>query len=254
MYFKVKNYNLYYEKHGNKKDTIIILPGWGEVRKTFYPMIEKLKKDYTVYIIDYPGFGYSPIINKELTVYDYSFIIYSFINHIKVNNPTIIAHSFGGRITSLLISEYKLKINKIILIDVAGIKRLNPFMIIKKYTYKLLKLLTIFFPKTKRYYIRKKLFNKFSSSDYKTIPQCMKTTFKNIIKVNLKKHYKRINNKTLIIWGDKDKDTPIKDAYTLNKIIKKSKLLIYKNSSHFSYLDNKEDIYQKINEFIKKEN
>ena len=61
---------------------------------------------------------------------------------------------------------------------------------------------------------------------------------KNIVNEDLYKYLKNISNETLIIWGEKDIDTPLKDGLYLNKIIKNSSLIVYKNSSHFSYIDN----------------
>lgn len=253
MYYKYNNHNIYYEKYGNFKKNIIILPGWGETRKTFDSMINKLKKEYTVYIIDYPGFGYSSYIKKELTIYDYSNIVYNFIKDNKIKNITIISHSFGGRISSILIGKNKLKIDKLILLDVAGIKRIKIKILLKRYLYKILKFITIFFPLNTKYKLRKKLFNYFSSSDYKVLPKYMYNTFKNIIKENLYKYYKNITIPTLIIWGEKDKDTPLKDGILLNKKIKNSKLLIYNNCSHFTYLEEANIINNEIYSFIKKE-
>ena len=71
MYFTYKYTKIYYEKHGNNKKVILIFPGWGDNRKTFYKMIDDLKDDFTIYIFDYPGFGNSPIPHKDLTIYDY---------------------------------------------------------------------------------------------------------------------------------------------------------------------------------------
>ena len=248
MYYKYNGYNIYYEKYGNSKKTIIILPGWGYTRPTFNNIIDKFKNKYTIYIFDYPGFGNSKIINENLTIYDYSKIIYNFIKDNKITNITIIAHSFGGRISSILISKEKLKVNKLILIDVAGIKRINIKLLIKKYIYKLLKLLSCLLPLEKKYLVRKKLFQLFSSNDYYSLPPNMYITFKNIIKEDLTKYYKKINIKTLIIWGEKDIDTPLKDAKKLNKIIKNSKLITYKNENHFSYLN--KEIIKDINNFL----
>ena len=59
---------------------------------------------------------------------------------LKIINPIIIAHSFGGRITSLLISKFKYKIDKLILIDIAGIKQKKTITkFIKEKIYKLKK-------------------------------------------------------------------------------------------------------------------
>ena len=250
MYFEFNKYKLYYEKHGIGKKNILILPGWGNTRLTFQKIIKQLENEYTVYIIDYPGFGNSKVINKELTIYDYALIIKSFIEKNNLIQTNIIAHSFGGRITSILLSEYNIKINKLILIDVAGIKRLNIKIKIKNIIYKLLKKLTCILPKRKKFIVRKKLFNLFSSNDYKTLPKSMYKTFQNIISINLKKYYKNITNKTLIIWGSNDQATPLKDAYTLKKIIKNSKLIVYKDSSHFSYLENHNEIIKNISNFL----
>ena len=57
MYIKIDNLSIYYEKYGNRKQTILILPGWGDNRKTFNNLIYYLKEYFTIYIIDYPGFG-----------------------------------------------------------------------------------------------------------------------------------------------------------------------------------------------------
>ena len=238
MYYKSKKISFYYEKVGESKNTIIILPEWGDTRKTFDFLIKNLKNNYTIYIVDYPNFGNSKPLKEELTIYDYTDAIKKLIKKEKIKNPNIIAHSFGGRITSILVGKYKIEVNKIILIDVAGIKRRKKLVIfIKEKIYKLLKKCLLIFPKNKKEKYKQKLLTLFSSKDYNDIPSIMKKTFQNIIKEDLRKYYKKIENETLIIWGEKDIDTPLKDGIYLRKNIKNSALIIYKNSSHFSYLD-----------------
>ena len=253
MYFKNNDIIIYYEKHGNSKKTILILPGWGYTRNTFISMINYFKNDYSIYILDYPSFGNSPIPNKELTIYDYSNLIKEFIIKNNIINPIIIAHSFGGRISSILLSKYKIQIDKLILIDVAGIKRIKLKLLIKQTIYKLLKYISIILPKYKRYKYRKNLLKIFGSTDYNNIPIIMKKTFKNIIKVDLSKYYKTISSDTLIIWGEKDKDTPLKDAKYLKKVIKNSTIITYKKANHFSYLTYPNLTNEIINNFINKE-
>lgn len=251
MYYNFENISIYYEKYGTEKQVILILPGWGNTRETFNNIINYFKDNYTIYILDYPAFGKSKTPSKELTVYDYSNLIYNFIKHNNIENPIIIAHSFGGRITSLLSSYHNLNIKKIILIDVSGIKRINIKTKLKTYLYKTLKLLIKLLPKNKQKQTLEKLFNNFSSSDYKSLNINMQNTFKNIINEDLKVYYKNITQETLIIWGEKDKDTPLKDAYLLNKIIKNSALIILKNLPHYSYLYNPYKINKIIEFFIK---
>ena len=79
----------------------------------------------------------------------------------------------------------------------------------------------------------------------------MHKTFINIINEDLTEYLKNITSETLLIWGEKDQDTPLKDAYKMNNLIKESALIIYPNASHYSYLDYPILTNNIINEFIK---
>lgn len=255
MYLKINDLTIYYEKYGNKNKIILILPGWGNTRETFHHMINHFKDEYTIYILDYPGLGKSPIPNKDLTIYDYTELIINFMKELNINNPIIIAHSFGGRITSLLTGHYKLKIDKIILIDIAGIKPKKTLkQLIKQTTYKTLKKIIKLFPKLKQESLNQKLLKVFASTDYKSLPPSMQKTFKNIINEDLTKYFSNIESETLIIWGEKDFDTPLKDAKKINKLIKNSALITYKNATHYSYLQYPYLTNNIIYEFIKETN
>ncbi|MCI8460429.1 MAG: alpha/beta hydrolase [Bacilli bacterium] len=251
MYFKSNTISIYYEKHGTGEEKILILPGWGNTRNTFYNLINNLKENYTIYIIDYPGFGNSPVLNKELNIYDYAFLINSFIKKMNIDNPIIIAHSFGGRITSILGGYYQIKIKKIILIDVAGIKKRKKLKVfLKEKIYKVLKKCTYLLPKIKQEKYRQKLLLFFGSTDYKSIPPSMQKTFQNIIKEDLRKYYKNISTETLIIWGENDIDTPLKDGILIKKLISNSEIIVYKKSDHFAYLNYPEQTNRIISSFL----
>ena len=251
MYFNNKDVSIYYEKYGNNKKNILILPGWGNTRTTFTNIINFFK-DNTIYIIDYPGFGNSPIPEKELTIYDYTNLVRDFLDEMQIKNPIIIAHSFGGRIATLLTGYYKEKIDKIIMIDAASIKpRKSIKVLIKQTTYKVLKKLTYLLPKLKQEYYRQKLLKIFGSTDYQNLPNNMHKTFKNIVNENLIYYLKNIESETLLLWGKLDKDTPLKDGYKMNNLIKNSALIIFPKGNHFSYLQYPYLTNKIIFEFIK---
>ena len=235
MFYTYNDIKLYYEKYGNNKKSIIILPGWGDTRKTFYYMINFLKDYFTVYIIDYPGFGYSSFPNYDLTIFDYANMIHNFINELNIINPILIGHSFGGRIITILTGYYKYNYNNIIYIDSAGIKRKK--IRFKTIIYKMLKKVRFILPKRYKDKYLKYLFSKFASSDYSSLSNNMRNTFKNIVNLDLTKYFNNINSKVLIIWGNKDMDTPIKDARIMLKKINNAELIILDKANHFSYLN-----------------
>lgn len=239
MTINYEDINLSYKKYGDGKEIIVILPGWGETRNTFLEMINILMIDYTVYIIDYPGFGDTPFPNHDLTMDDYTEMIIKFLNDLNITKPNIIAHSFGGRISILLASKYNIPIKNLILIDSAGI---IPKMTLKKKfrlnLYKTLQSLANYLPKKIKYKFKTYLFNKFSSSDYQSLDENMRQTFKNIVNLDLTKYLSSINTNTLILWGEKDIDTPLKDGKLIHKKITNSELIIFPNCTHYCYLEN----------------
>lgn len=254
MYFNYKDITIYYEKHGNNKKSIVILPGWGDTRKTFYYMINFLKEYFTIYILDYPGFGNSIFPNKDLTIYDYTLLINEWIKDLNIEDPILIGHSFGGRIITTLLGFYKHKFSNVIYIDSAGIvsrKRKK----IKTLIYKVLKKIKYILPKKLRNKYTNFLFKKFASHDYKQLNKEMMQTFKNVINTDLKPYLKHINSRVLLIWGNNDKDTPIRDANIMHKSINNSELIILEKAGHFSYLDYpiliNSILYEQLKDYIK---
>lgn len=237
MYFEYNDIKLYYEKYGNGKNNILILPGWGDNRKTFDYIISSLDKKFSIYIVDYPGFGNSIFPNKDLSIYDYELLFEKFIIENNLTNLIIISHSFGSRIAILLTSRQKVKIDKQIIIDGAGIKPKKKIRSIKTKIYKFLKRINFLIPKKYRKKYLEKLVDIFGSTDYKNLKDSMKKTFSNIVNEDLSIFLPNIKTDSLIIWGEKDIDTPITDGYLMNDKIKDSGLVIIKGATHFSYLE-----------------
>ena len=78
----------------------------------------------------------------------------------------------------------------------------------------------------------------------------MNETFKNIIKEDVKDYLPFIDQETLILWGEKDTATPLKDGKLLGKKIKDSALITFENATHFSYLEYPVQTYQIIEKFL----
>lgn len=254
MYFTHEDITLYYEKHGNHKKSILILPGWGDTRNTFSYMISFLQNYFTVYIIDFPGFGNSIFPDKDLTIYDYSDLIYELIKELELDDPILIGHSFGGRIITTLLGYYRYNFSNIILMNSAGIKPKRTLSKrIKTLYYKLMQKIGNILPKRIKTKWKNYMFNKFASDDYRNLNDNMKITFKNVVNEDLTLYLKNIKTRTLLIWGEKDDATPIKDAYIMNALIKDSELIVLERSTHFSYLEQPNLINQIIFEQLKDE-
>ncbi len=239
MFYKKENTVISYAVFGSGKKTILILPGWGDTACTFQEIISFLQKDYTIYILDYPGFGESPVLCKVWTIYDYVTFLASFLKDLSITPTLVIGHSFGGRLAILLSGYLNLSFPKILLMDSAGIKpRKTLSSLFKKYSYKFLKGLKWILPQKKKDAYLSFLFSKFASSDYYNLPSSMRLTFQNIIHEDLKRYLPKMDSEVLLLWGKEDQDTPLRDAYIMHRKIKDSELIVLERCGHFCYLEN----------------
>ena len=107
---KIKNINLNYVRYGNNdKDTIVLLHGWGQNIEMMKPIGDNLKNDFDIVIIDLPGHGISDEPDYVWSLYDFADAVHELLVELKINNPIMIGHSFGGKISLIYASKYKTK-------------------------------------------------------------------------------------------------------------------------------------------------
>jgi len=199
------------------------LHGWGGSADSFLFVAKDLCKNYRVTLVDFYGFGKSPEPVCPMTVPDYAQTLIELFREQKIEKAIIIAHSFGGRVAINLASKRADLVEKLVLIDSAGVKPR------RKLSY---------YIKVLRHKIRRALGLKGleGSSDYRVLSSVMKETFKLIVNYDQKKELKRIVAPTAIFWGEKDKETPLYMARIMNRKIKNSALFVL-SGGHFSYID-----------------
>ena len=229
-----KNTKVNYTCFGSGK-AILYLHGWGGSTQSFLGLASHMK-DYKNILVDFPPFGKSQEPKVPFDIFDYANIVSEILSQEKVKEFSIVSHSFGTRVAICLCNRYN--VDKLIITGGAGLKPKNNIKkIIRKIKYKIIK-----------------IFNKnasVGSLDYRNLSIIMKKTFNNIIRINLNDLIKAINAKTLIIYGNKDKETPLYMAKKYNKLINNSKLIIYKNCGHFAYLQNFNQFLIDTKNFIK---
>lgn len=225
-----------YEIIGNAEQVIVYLHGWGMNLQTFRYFANNINAKHI--LIDFPPFGQSQEPISSFTVLDYAKMVANILKKENVQNFSIVSHSFGTRVAIHLSNICGQNLQKLVITGGAGLKpknRIKKFF--RKIRYKIIRLF--------------KKDAKIGSNDYKNLSVVMKKTFSNIVNEDLSSLASQIKCKTLIIYGNKDKETPLYMAKKFNKLIKGSKLKIYRNCNHFAYLQNKEQFLLDINIFLK---
>ena len=97
---------------------------------------------------------------------------------------------------------------------------------------------------------KEKLMSRVGSSDYRNSPQVLKETLKNIVNEDQRKILPNIKAPTLLIWGGLDRDTTISDAKIIESLIPDCGLVEYPYGTHFSYLENLNNVNIVLNKFL----
>lgn len=218
---------------GNSESCVLFLHGWGGSINSFFNVAETISKNHKTILVDFYGFGKSKYPNVKLDSYNYAMQLFLFLQAKGIKKLSIVAHSFGGRVAIILASLFDIEIEKLVLVDSAGLKPRRGL----SYYYKVFKY------KFCKFLVKRKIFNsknllKYGSDEYKKLDNFQKQAYVKIVNQNLKYLLNKIESKTLLVWGELDKSTPMYMAKSLNKNIKNSRLYIYKNSGHFCYLEN----------------
>lgn len=248
MRIKIDDVEVEYIKKGVGSQKILLLHGWGCNIDTFAHITNFLSEFMEVYVIDFPGFGKSSEPKEAWNVDQYTDLVEKFINQMGIEKLSLLGHSFGGRVILKLANRKNLKfeIDKLILIDSAGIKHET------KKTWKQ-RIYKIVFPMIKK--ISPKLLNKIKtkvgSADYRNATPLMRDVLVKVVNEDLSNLVPNIQNPTLIIWGENDTATPYSDAEYLNKNIKDSGIVKIESAGHFSFLDAPYLVNKVLESFLK---
>ena len=99
---------------------MIFLHGWGGDVRSFLFIAKNLGVSAT--LVDFYGFGKTPHPDYPLTVKDYAEGVIETMDAAGIAKADIVGHSFGGRVAIYLAAYYPERVNKLVLVDSAGVK------------------------------------------------------------------------------------------------------------------------------------
>lgn len=214
--------------------TVVLLHGWGGSSESLEKLAEELAGNYQVVNIDLPGFGKSDVPQTPLKVEDYVEYLKEFLEQMKLRKVTLVGHSFGGKVIMLFATKYPKFLESIILINASGLKPKNSlkktlFIVPTKVLGSIFKLplLKQLAPTLRNIYYKLVV----RERDYLNAGP-MKETLKVVVNQHFDQQVIKITTPTLLIWGEKDTQTPLWMAKALAKKIQGARLEIVKGATH----------------------
>ncbi|MCI5552441.1 MAG: alpha/beta hydrolase [Tenericutes bacterium] len=226
----INNVEVYYERYnqGGEKP-LVFLHGWGQNTEMMLPVAKPFIENHEVILIDLPGFGKSGQLDRPYEVSDYVELLHKLLQKLDIKKPTLIGHSYGGKISLLYASKYE--VEKLVLFG-------SPFQ--KEIEKESLKLKTLRTLKKIPGINKLEGFAKkhIGSTDYKNASPVMRETLVKTVNLDITEEVKKIKAPTLLIWGTADEAVSIDRAYELEKLIPDAGLVVYENATHYAYLEN----------------
>ena len=217
---------------------IILMHGWGCNLTTLQSVEKVALENHKVYNVDFPGFGESQEPSMVWGVEEYTQLIEQLVKAENIENPILLGHSFGGRVGILYSSRNK--VNKLILVDAAGVKPRRSFKYyFKVYTYKLgKKLMPLIYGRERAQQRIDAMRAKRGSSDYNNASPMMRAILSKVVNEDLKDKMPLIKAPSLLIWGENDTATPLRDAKIMERLIPNAGLVSFPGCGHYCFLDN----------------
>lgn len=266
QYLDINGVKVHFEDSGEADlKPVIIMHGWGCNTSTVASIAKIFDGNMRVVNVDLPGHGLSSEPPAVWGVADFRDLIAKLIKELDLENPALIGHSFGGRVSILLASDTDRnpdgtpapknlpKISKVVLVDAAGVKPKRPLKYyVKVYWFKTLKkLLPLIFGQQKGREMIERRRAKSGSADYRNSSPVMRAVMSRCVNEDLCFAMPGIKVPTLLVWGENDTATPLSDAKTMEKLIPDSGLVSFPGCGHYSFLDNPGGFRAVIREFFK---
>lgn len=237
-----------YQKVG-KGPLVVCLPGWADTGASFSKLAEKLQTRYTILSLDLPGFGGTQMPPNAWGLKDYANFVSEWLQKLDEKNVyAIIGHSYGGAVAIYGLSDKDFAANKLVLLASAGIRnKSSTRKKILKVAAKVAKGPLYLLPNHTRHKLRDKFYGAIGS-DLTLLPH-MELIFKRIIGEDVQAKARNLKLPTLLIYGKKDKDTPIADGQKLAAAIPNAKLDII-DGGHFLHQEQVNEASKLILEFL----
>ena len=242
-------------------EPVILLHGFFFDTYMWNKNIDLLAEKYKVYAIDLWGFGYS-----TRDPLDYGYPLYTeqllkFMDRLDIPRASLIGQSMGGGTIINFTVSNRDRVNKIILVDTAGMPNRLPIMgrisnlpKLGEFMYGLnnnfIRRMTLgntFLHNkqviTEEYFENATRFHKIKGTTevmlYITRKQFFDTLKEEINKLSL------MNVPILIVWGREEKSIPLPIGKEMHRILKDSRLVILDQAGHCSH-DDQPDLFNKL--------
>ena len=253
---------------------LIFIHGLSGCWQNWLEQIPHFASDHRVIAVDLPGFGQSEMPAEDISISGYAEAIDALMTEIGIDSARIVGNSMGGFIGAELAIQHPARVERLVLVAAAG---LSVETIRTERTSGLRHRAenVVFFTlghiasRSHQVALRKRLRGALLlivAAHPSKLPGPLaaqqvlgsgKPGFSDALEAMfhypLRDRLEKISCPTLIIWGDKDRLVPLKDASIFQELIPGSRKIVYEDTGHISMMERPARFNADVRAFLQKE-
>lgn len=270
-YIKVGKINTRYWAEGNQGPTVILIHGIGQYIESWLPSFDVLAAKHRVYAVDLPGHGRTDKpLNVSYKIADLAQFVKDFMATLGIEHAHVVGHSLGGAIGTRLALLQSTVVDKLVLVNSAGLGQ-EGTMVLRIISVPILgELLTrpsrsgsADFAKMVVYDPAVMTEELIELSYQMSLLPDMQKSFLRVLRANAnlfgqhKSMYSpnvrglpSITKPVLVVWGRQDQIIPVAHAEVAKKDFPDVRVQIFDNCGHFPMLEHTQSFNELLLEFL----
>jgi pimeloyl-ACP methyl ester carboxylesterase len=216
---------------------IVVLHGWGAHIEAVGPILAALDGAADLIALDLPGFGESDPPPAAWDADDYARFVLAFLDELGVERAHFVGHSHGGRISIAIGADHPERVGRLVLIDSAGLRPKRTWRYRRRVAVAKLGRVAAKLGGAPGRRLQERMRERVASRDYLEASEAMRATFRALIAMDLSDRLPRIRASTLLVWGERDEDTPLWMGRRMEELIPDAGLVVLEGAGHYSYAD-----------------
>ena len=223
--------------------------GWGQTHEAMLPLAQAMRRSARSILIDFPGFGASPVPPAPWSTADYADAMAEWLAGLPPARRIWIAHSFGCRVGLQLAARHPETLDGLFLIAAAGLPpQRTPWgrarVAARRWGFRLARRFTREGP------ARDRLRARFGSADFRAAGPLRAILVKAVTE-DLTAVARAVRVPAVLVFGDQDRETPPADGMRLHSLMPQSRLYVLRGFDHWSLLsDGRHLILQRLGELL----
>jgi pimeloyl-ACP methyl ester carboxylesterase len=233
-------------------EPLLILHGWGSGGDLMMPIADRLEDRHRCYVVDFPGHGGTAEPEEPWSVEDFADWTKMLMDRLGIERADVIGHSHGGRVAITLAADYPERVHRLVLVASAGIRsprtfaswlRVRRFKFVRRLAH------ASILPSSWRVGMNDWV-GRQGSDDYRAASGVMRSTLVRLVNSDAGEQLRRVAASTLLVWGDKDDQTPIEQGRVMQGLLKDSGLVVLEGGGHFAYAEQLDRFCRVVENFL----